>query len=189
MLDQASDYAGTDAPNGRPYVVLRPGSGVLHVATWVPLNAPYSISGFATVEAPLTLQAGVTLVFDTDGEEEGAYLSIESGGSLQAVGTATSPIVFTHANDTPYWGGINFDSASVNRLEYVAMSFGGDGALIHGFLHVDSGRVQVANSTFENSKRYALECGFDLPPGSLILGPGNTFRNNAMGTFSPNCRR
>jgi hypothetical protein len=141
------------------------------------------------VEAPLTLQPGVTLVFDTDGEGDGAYLSIETGGSLQAVGTVTAPIVFTHANDTAYWGGIDFDSASVNRLEYVTMSFGGDGALIDGFLYVDSGRVHVAHSTFENSKRYAIECGFDLPPGSLTLGPGNTFRNNALGTFSPNCRR
>ncbi|MCX7782287.1 MAG: hypothetical protein N2318_01435 [Meiothermus sp.] len=125
LLDGASDYAGGDKPNGDPGVRLSGGTSVSTATTWKKLNAPYFLGSYVKVEATLTLQPGVRFVAD------GGWLSIEPGGTLLAVGTASEPIVFTGVTETPgAWDGIYFavyNRGRDNRLEYVHMAYGGGG--------------------------------------------------------------
>jgi hypothetical protein len=188
LLDPASDYTGGDAPNGSPFVTVSVGSTVAHAATWPKLGAPYLISGYVNVEALLTIAPGVTLMFDSSGEGDGAWMSIEPGGSIQAIGTPDEHIVFTRAPGVQYWGGLNFgvyNDSTDNRFEHVDMSYGGDNeAVAFGMLSLDTAQVHVANSSFQNSARWGIDC---YSAGYLVLGPGNSFAGNAVGDVRPDC--
>lgn len=191
LLDTASDYSGGNAPNGDPFIALGTGSSVARAATWKPLNAPYLISGYISLEDRLTLEPGVTLLFGSRGEGGGATLSVDVGGSLIAVGTPDRPITFTRAPGVPYWGGITFDpynTTSDTRFEHVRMSHGGDNDLVaRAFINVYSANVFVANSHFEQSLAWAINCVQQSTP-RLDLGAGNTFVNNAAGDIDSDCQ-
>ena len=91
--------------------------------TWAPLGAVYRIHEDVSVAAGLTLDPGVTLVF-----EQERKLTVEDGGRLSAVGSAAAPIVFTGEEAVRgYWAGLVFDSsgAAENRLENVTIEYGG----------------------------------------------------------------
>jgi len=71
--------------------------------------AIYTLAGGVHVKdgATLTIEAGVEVISDPN--EAIAYLLVEQGGKIEAIGTATSPIVFTSGSTTPArgdWGGI-----------------------------------------------------------------------------------
>jgi hypothetical protein len=191
LLDTASDYSGGSAPNGFPYVTLATGSKVAHAATWKKLNAPYKVSGYISLEDTLTLEPGITMLFGSNGEGRGATIDIDTNGSLHAIGTAASPITFTHLPGTPYWGGIIFDpynTTTDTRFEYVQMSYGGDNDLVaHAFVELDKAKVYIANSSFLNSLHFAISCSYLSAP-VLTLGPGNTFSGNAGGDVSSDCQ-
>lgn len=191
LLDTNSDYAGTGKPNGDPYVALSTGSVVAHKATWKKLNAPYKISGYIGLESTLTLEPGITILFGSGGEGDGATLSIDVGGSLIAVGTAANPITFTRVPGAQYWGGIYFspyNTSADSRLEYTQMSYGGDNDLVaKAFLNLYSAKVLVANSRFENSLGRAIICVKQDAP-LLTLGAGNTFVGNANGDVDKDCQ-
>ena len=52
----------------------------------------------------MTIDPGAQLVF-----EAGEQMTVDSGGTLSALGTATDPIVFTGVEETNgYWGGLRF---------------------------------------------------------------------------------
>jgi hypothetical protein len=191
LLDTASDYSGGSAPNGDPYLALGTGSKVAHPATWKKLNAPYKISGYISLEDTLTLEPGITMLFGSRGEGGGATLSIDTDGSLVAVGTATDPITFTRLPGTQYWGGITFDpynTTASTRLEHVKMSYGGDNDLVaRAFVNLYSAKVYIANSSFENSLARAISCVKQDAP-LLTLGPGNTFSGNASGDVDTDCQ-
>ena len=78
----------------------------------------YTLSGGVHVKsgATLTIPSGVT--FTSDPSESIAYLLIEKGAKIIAVGTESEPIVFTSGNSKPQrgdWGGIIIcGSAPVN---------------------------------------------------------------------------
>jgi hypothetical protein len=191
LLDTTSDYAGTNQPNGDPYIALGTGSKVARPATWKKLNAPYKISGYISLEDTLTLEPGITMLFGSRGEGGGATLSIDPGGSLIAVGTATNPITFTRLPETQYWGGITFDpynTTANTRFEHVQMSYGGDNDLVaRAFINVYSAKVYVSNTGFQNSAGRAINCVQQNTP-LLTLGPGVTFSGNASGDVDTDCQ-
>lgn len=68
----------------------------------------YSLTGSLQMVAPavLTIEAGTTITAANNGEI--IYILIEQGAQIQAVGTASKPIVMTSANTTAGgWGGIH----------------------------------------------------------------------------------
>lgn len=82
-----------------------------HVTSNQTMTAGYNwmLSGGTFVDAgvTLTIEAGVTVYAANDGTTP--FLSISQGGKLNAIGTATAPIVFTPVKDNPApgdWGGI-----------------------------------------------------------------------------------
>lgn len=113
------------------------------------LNSQYFVSRDIDVSAALTIMPGVVL-------EHGSAVRIDvlaAGGSLNADGTMSEPIVFTAEGETAgYWEGVIIRSNDTNNvLNYVEMSYAGeypnDGNLELG----DGARVVITNSTFTNS--------------------------------------
>lgn len=82
----------------------------------------YTLNQFASVGHPLTVSPGATITFGG-----GAELSIESNGSLEALGTAEKPILFRGKDGTAgSWSGLSISSrSSHNRLSYVTLEDAG----------------------------------------------------------------
>jgi hypothetical protein len=108
-------------------------------------------------------------------------------GAIHAVGTATKPITFRGAADTPgSWTAIVVGSfaQSSTVFEHVIVDNGGGSYVVEGSFHfyADIGPA-IRNSTIRNS----ASCGVIIvnrPPWSTdFTAPelGNTFTNNARG--------
>ena len=72
--------------------------------TWTPAGSPYCVRARITVTGSLTIQPGVTVRVD-----DNDFITVN--GTLQAVGTAAQPIVFTALDPTKPWRGITFRDA------------------------------------------------------------------------------
>ncbi|MCF6345291.1 MAG: carboxypeptidase regulatory-like domain-containing protein [Thiomicrorhabdus sp.] len=131
----------------------------------------YKIPNGINVENPakLTISPGVRLEFAA-----GTQLTVSSGASLYAVGTATQGIVFTAQQATPgYWKGIKFDRSSHinNQLEYVTVEYGVNN------IYSDSSILGSAGFSVKNTtSRYASNLGFYIH-NSVQL---DNFTNNTL---------
>ncbi len=106
----------------------------------------------------LTVSAGATLI----AVQSRASIFVTNTGQIQAVGTKTSPILFTcdidldGINGEPgeYWGNININSSGTSRLSYCTHESGRKDffkfGLLGGGLRLASSAVTVSNSTFRN---------------------------------------
>lgn len=108
---------GTTPPPTNEVVVLQ---GSITTDLTLESAKTYELKGGVTVEsgATLTIQAGTKIIA---GSENGvfAFLLIAQGAKIQAIGTASQPIVFTSKNATPNagdWGGLLLaGKAPINR--------------------------------------------------------------------------
>lgn len=136
----------------------------------------YIIDCVVDVEVDLKIQPGVVIEFTS-----GAGMEITPSGSVNAVGSANSPIIFRGKTASPgFWGALNFDSNNPsNELNYVRIADGGGrNDLINASIWVNdnnSGQLTLKNSTIKNSKGYGLvvEGNATIPNFS-----NNTFSNN-----------
>jgi len=103
----STPYSSTEDSAARPLVVVT--DSIRTNTTWTSNNV-YKLSGliYVTNGAILTIQPG-TLIQGTAGTN--ASLVITRGSKINAIGTATNPIVFTSSRDTGLrakgdWGGI-----------------------------------------------------------------------------------
>ena len=119
----------------------------------------YVIKGTISVtnNAKLTINPGVTVAFDQD-----ASLTIESGSSLAAVGTASNGILFTATSAVNgFWKGLHFESiSSSNVMDNCTVEYGGqaadsDGANIVLGDHYNStkGSLRLTNSVLRKGGR------------------------------------
>jgi len=141
--------------------------------------ACYHVTSDVNVTAALTISPGVTLEFD-----EGVWMSVNSGGSLSAVGTAAEPIVFTGSQEVPgYWGGLYFyySNSLNNRLEHVTIEYGGaadEANLMTSGSSSEPARLAVRNCTLRNS----AGCGFEFNDTTVMTEfATNTVIGNAAG--------
>ena len=127
------------------------------------VNKDVYIEGGAT----LTVKPGVRMEFAS-----GKQLTVRTDGALNAIGTATTPIIFTGTQSTPgYWKGITYYNSNNNKneLKYVTIEFGGGDA----DLNVDYGtRIKISNSIFRKSLKY----GISFSSSSII----DKFSNNTI---------
>lgn len=147
--------------------------------TWRRLSVPYEIQTRMYVEAPLTLEAGVTVSSLDD-----VPIIVRNQGTLTALGTAAQPIRLTSQNSAPdSWKGLQLTTASANnRFDHVIFENGGSEAWTgntdsRAMVYMDaSSKAVFTNSTFRGSGHYALW----VPAGGDIAGfDGNTFVQNA----------
>ncbi|HVY35796.1 MAG TPA: right-handed parallel beta-helix repeat-containing protein [Candidatus Paceibacterota bacterium] len=153
-------------------------------SVWTPAQGPYVIEG--AVELPintiLTIEPGTVVKFDE-------YASIESHGSISAIGTADNPIVLTSLKDdstegdtngdgsatTPVaydWNGINFYGHGTGTFDYNTLRYGSiyDGSAStkvdidhlssdYSELFSDGGPLTVKNSSILHASGAAVEAG------------------------------
>ncbi|MBK7148194.1 MAG: hypothetical protein IPH78_05060 [Bacteroidetes bacterium] len=158
---------------------------VVSETTWTDRGdgVDYVVNCVISVNAKLTIEPGVTIQFGP-----GAGILIETSGSLSAMGTASSPIVFKSENDvTGVWKGLYFKSNNVlNELNYCtvsnagASSFDGNITKLANVRVALSAKLKLQNSTISKSAKDGLLVdGLD----SDELNPITQFSNN---TFSGN---
>ena len=136
----------------------------------------YEPSGSVSVEAPLTLDPGVTILMPAGSSFDVGYYN--ANGTLHAVGTASAPIVFRIDAAGGTWENVGFYTAlPANELTYVTVMNAGSAG--DGDVYVGSGgSVTITHSTLEQGKAYGLyaESGAQLPGFST-----NTITTNASG--------
>ena len=109
---------------------------------------------YVTVEAPLTIEPGVTIAF-----EQGGGLEIKDygsrTGSITAIGTADNPIVFTATNQVPgAWKGIYMNSGDLNnKLSYSIIEYAGstDGSKAAISTTSDT-KIEIQHTIIRNNK-------------------------------------
>lgn len=192
-LDAGSDYLGADAPNGTPFVGVGGNLDSGNERVWRKLNAPYLVDGYLDIEGgTLTLEPGVEMVFGDDG-----WLTVKGNGELRAVGTAAQPITFKGRQaQLGYWDGITFWDSDWegNQLSYVQISHSGSTEKsIYAYAAVrlrNQSRVNINNSVISDNAHFGVACDEQseyVGSPTLVLGPGNTFSNNASGDIDPEC--
>ncbi|MFO7868324.1 MAG: right-handed parallel beta-helix repeat-containing protein [Bacteroidales bacterium] len=156
-------------------------SDLTESATWVNLqgDATYSVTGNLTVKEALEINPGATFEFDIDKK-----LTISAdGGSLNAQGTGTSKITFTHLTDGTGWSGIHFrSSSSLNKLDYVEVLYAGstnvwlDQDVATAISGDDNAMLEITNSKVADSRGY----GVYWQGANTIndIETANTFSNN-----------
>ena len=134
-----------------------------------------------TNNAILTIAPGVTLLFQNN-----TGLNVNQDGSLTAVGSVSSPILFTGVQPTPgYWRGIQFtfSNSIFNELSYVRVEYGGGGyngtsnVVMFGTTGLPQ-RLKMSNAVLSDSIGY----GFEFNDGSIVDEFSNvTATRNASG--------
>ena len=132
---------------------------------------------FVTVEAPLTIEPGVTIAFEQDGGLEIKDYG-ERTGSITAIGTAAKPITFTATNKTPgAWRGIYMNSGDLkNKLHHTVFEYaGGTDGSRYAIWTSNGSKVEIQNTTVRNSKGV----GIQIVDGANIEGwKDNTLTKN-----------
>ncbi|MCF6364227.1 MAG: hypothetical protein L3J88_12975 [Gammaproteobacteria bacterium] len=160
--------------------------------TWKKLDVPYYMyrsSPFSYgIDAALTLEAGVSLIFNSN-----ARLSVNESGSLKAIGTAAEPILFTGLVEMPgYWRGIRFfrSNSLDNQLDYVTVEYAGGGgsegnivlACISSPFYPT--RLSVINSTIKDSFSWGIYTQYPADGCNIITLTDNAYSNNASGNVN-----
>lgn len=144
---------------------------------WTVANSPYCLTGVVTVaaEATLTIQPGVTVYGNAD-----SALVVQ--GRLNAIGTSTSPILFSSSTDNAPggWIGVEIDGYyGIGRavLDYVTVRYAGqtDYVITFGLGLWHGGRATVTHSTFASNAGYGVYVDTD----SALDFENNQVQNNA----------
>lgn len=136
----------------------------------------YEICGSIDIKANLIIEPGVEIVMCA-----GSRITIERDGSLNAVGSNASPIIFRGKTASPgFWQVLHFNSNNPsNELNHVVIADGGGAnSFENATIWVNdnnAGQLTLKNSTISNSKGIGL-----LVEGiaSIPNFSNNTFSNN-----------
>jgi len=150
-LDKASNYSGNNADH-----IYLTDFIMTKNQTMKKLNADYRL-GDLRVEANLTIEPGVNLIFD-----QSSLLDIYSTGSLIAVGSAEEKIKFTSTDEfAGSWQGIEFTFSSSNnnqiihsKIEYAGLN-NGAAIYLYGNNSLFS-RATIQNTKISFSDNYAI---------------------------------
>ncbi|MCI0415389.1 right-handed parallel beta-helix repeat-containing protein [bacterium] len=163
-------------------VGLRPGNTIPNVV-WHS-GADYHIVDYITVpsNATLTINPGVTVKFLSTTGVLNVY------GNLQAIGTATSPILFT-TNATPplpgTWGGLFFEpGSSASLVKYVQVSYAGaaQGTDRDAAIGVNATSPTFDHVTVSYSSKKGIRITYAQVSNPLIQHCA--FNNNAQGAIT-----
>jgi len=123
----------------------------------------YRVTGVMDITVAVTIEPGVVIEF-----EEDAGFGVYDSGSLNAVGTASQPIVFQGSSSTKgYWRGIHLETNSVNnQLEHVQLSDAGSDYVYCcnpvASLYLKDGSAELGNLSITNGAGYGIATGNDF---------------------------
>jgi hypothetical protein len=142
--------------------------------TWVnsASTCDYLIKSNVTLNAPLIIEAGTTIVF------EGALgMNVASGGTLTAIGNSANKILFRGKTETAgLWKGISIDSTTNNQMAFTIVKDAGSLASQYGAIYVSGGRLALTDSVVKNNTQYGLYASSN--PSNLDGFARNTFFAN-----------
>jgi parallel beta-helix repeat protein len=165
----AGAVGGLDGSNtlaGQSFIQVQ--GGTISADTTLHSGLTYQITGDITVQGTdgadsvttLTLEPGTVVQF------EGSTLYIGAGsgdaGALQAVGTASSPVVFTATETVQYaggWQGIYFGvTAADSTMDHCRVQYADIGVSVSG-----SAPVLVENCTISENSSYGISVSAGIP--------------------------
>jgi hypothetical protein len=138
------------------------------------------------VNAKLTIEGGVTIAFEANTSLRFPYTGT---GSLAAIGTESSPIIFTGKVKTPgFWKGILIATASVeNMMQYCTVEYAGGGILhssgnpvcnlLIAKVATSVGKLNVGHCTFQHSKGMGVAV---TESAQLLSFIANSFISNEL---------
>ncbi len=160
-FDSVSNFTG----NGKDFINFN--SNVDKNQTWEKLTVPILVSSTLNINAVLEIKAGFTLVFESN-----TNITINTAGSLKAIGTAEDYITFEGKDKTKgYWNYIdNYSSSDKNTFTYCNIEDATKGFYLEG----DS------NTTITNSKFKNNEIGIYISNsnGIILTRSDNSFEGN-----------
>lgn len=125
-------------------------------------DAVHIVYGEFDIEnATVTIMPGAIVKFDS----WTSSLRVAKNATLNAVGTAEKPILFTANANTPakgHWEGFRFEDGASNNsiLKYCQFEYGGNDADA-GMLYISGCEVTVEDSEFTRSSSYAIHVDRD----------------------------
>jgi hypothetical protein len=185
VLDATSTYVG----NVVDEVLVRSYALSKNLA-WAAIDVPYHLDASLSVEGDWTLAAPNTIVMS-----EGAAITVSGdAASLQAVGTAEAPIVFTGADKTRgHWDRLAFDNTNGdNQLAFVTVEYAGstgsdaNGAGIKAVADSAGLTLALSNVTVRESEGFGL---WLTGSATVPVFSSNVFTANGLGPVSISSRR
>lgn len=161
---QETEFDGND--DDRIHVGFGNTETLSEAVTWAALAVPYFVTDRSFIEASLTLDPGVVVQM-----EEGSSLTVRADGSLSAVGTAESPIVFEGASvgTRGYWQGLAIEVGGTEEplsygvvLDHVRIAdtgsdaWNGNGDTVAAIFMQSSGSALITNTEIHNGAGYGL---------------------------------
>lgn len=134
--------------------------------TWGP--GLYYVMGNINVYDTLTIEPGTHVVF------RGNYRILQKTGALVAKGTAADSIIFTAADTSVGWRGLQFNGGK-GDFRYVSLSYGKNAE--GGCLSLGASSVSVANSRFSHCTATRVGGGAIYNYGQLFIS-GSVFDGN-----------
>lgn len=177
-LDVSSNY---NNGNVQPFVNVR-ASTVNQTVTWQDINSLYLFNGITNITSAVTIEAGANFVFEAN-----SGITVETNGSLTAIGTTTSTIGFAgRFNSAGYWNSVRFESNNPNnRLNHVVFMDGGSYWVdSHSSLVVSNGaRLEIDNTSISNSNSWGMLIGTStvvVTNGATVTDAPGVLTNNTM---------
>jgi len=185
-LDAMTTY---DDNNGNDFIEVYHSSSFEELTestlSWINTGVEILIDCELHINGDLTIQPGVTLVFENNS-------GLRINGSLSAIGTSEEHILMTGKTKAAgAWKGLYFynTTSPLNELDYVDIEFGGQTEFgveeanlnLRGFLTSSLVTLEITNSSFTNSAGYGIAktSGVSLSPANFETI--NTFSDNANG--------
>ncbi|WKK77325.2 PKD domain-containing protein [Marivirga salinae] len=157
-------------------------------------SAYYLFNGSSVVGSDLDIEEGTEMRFNED-----VKLTVNSNGTISAIGTSNSMITFTSANQAGgiNWAGILIESSSaVNEFSFVEVSYGGsddidyiNSAWRRSNVAINSGELKMNDCTISNGEGTGITISSDSFLNGLNssstdpeaqIEANNTFTNNGM---------
>jgi len=167
-LSSCGDDDGGGAPAIEPIIISSDFNENTELENHNPAEGEpdYIIDGFLSVNAELTVQPGVCVVFTAN-----SGLFVDPDGMIQAIGTAAKPIKFTGEQKEPgFWRGVQVRTNDVrNEFNHVILEYAGSDFLatygtsieLSGGLAIEGvtgfyGSMKVHNTTIQDCMGYGL---------------------------------
>ncbi len=157
-------FGGNTASGAGELGIAVPGGGLSANITWTKPgdSFPYFLNGELSLNEGVEWNVAAGCVFKTEGQRVVIY------GTLKALGTAGSPVLFT-SRKTPSeagdWRGLYFgEKAGASELHYVTLAYGGRdslgwirGAYRYTALFLDYSSPTFDHLTIQNSRYHGME--------------------------------